>query len=184
MAQRNILQFIILGLINERPKTGYDLTKDFDYAIGEFWTAQHSQIYPQLKSLETKGWLSHTEEISGEKLNRKRYAITTTGQAALSHWLSTATAHPTNGKDEFVLKLYFLHDQNDARLRPMLTAQQADHEQRRDHLRRQLATKFPNGSDPHDFGHFLILDHAVRREEEYCQWLQAALEQLPKGASK
>jgi DNA-binding PadR family transcriptional regulator len=152
MAQRNILQFIILGLINERPKTGYDLTKDFDYAI--------------------------------EKLNRTRYAITTTGQAALSHWLSTATAHPTNGKDEFVLKLYFLHDQNDARLRPMLTAQQADHEQRRDHLRRQLATKFPNGSDPHDFGHFLILDHAVRREEEYCQWLQAALEQLPKGASK
>ena len=55
MAQKNKLQFIILGLLNQQPLTGYDLTKAFDDEIGEFWQAQHSQIYPQLKRLEEQG---------------------------------------------------------------------------------------------------------------------------------
>ncbi|MFD1483666.1 PadR family transcriptional regulator [Lacticaseibacillus baoqingensis] len=181
MAQRNILQFIILGLVTDQPRTGYELTKAFDNDIGEFWSAQHSQIYPQLKTLEAKGWLTHTEEITGEKLNRKRYAATKSGKAALNDWLTAASEPVSGAKDEFVLKLYFIHDQTDARLKPMLTTQLIWHEQRRDHLRKQLATKFPNGADALDFGHFLILEHALHREEEYCQWLQAALAQLPGG---
>ena len=34
MAQKNKLQFIILGLLNQQPLTGYDLTKAFDDEIG------------------------------------------------------------------------------------------------------------------------------------------------------
>ena len=52
MAQKNRLQYIILGLLNIESKTGYDLTKAFDSDIGEFWSANHSQIYPLLKKME------------------------------------------------------------------------------------------------------------------------------------
>lgn len=175
MAQRNILQFIILGLLQQAPLTGYELTKAFDSDIGEFWSAQHSQIYPQLNKLEAAGNITHTEEIAGARLERKRYSLTPAGQAALDAWLQAPTVPTTNGKDEFAVKLYFIHDASDARLRPMLQAQCDYHVAKRLHLRHQLATKFPDGGDPHDFGHYLILTHAVQREEEYCQWLQQAL---------
>ena len=48
MAQKNLLKNILLGLINEKPKTGYDLKKEFDTEIGEFWSVKHSQIYLEL----------------------------------------------------------------------------------------------------------------------------------------
>lgn len=178
MAQKNILQYIILGLINERPLTGYELTKSFDNDIGEFWNAKHSQIYPQLKTLEDADALTHTEEISGEKLARKRYSITPNGQRLLRDWIATPTGNATNGKDEFVLKLYFIHDRHDSRLRPMLTEQLQLHQEKLTHLQHQLAHKFPAGTDDANFGHFLILSHAVSRETEYFDWLTQALQQL------
>ncbi|WP_461215422.1 PadR family transcriptional regulator [Lacticaseibacillus sp. GG6-2] len=178
MAQRNVLQFIILGLLQQAPLTGYELTKAFDSDIGEFWSAQHSQIYPQLRKLETAGSIAHVEEVSGERLERKRYSLTDAGRDILNTWLSEATVPTTSGKDEFAVKLYFIQDITDPRLRPMLQAQCDFHEAKRTHLQHQLATKFPDGADPANFGHYLILDHAVRREDEYCQWLQAALKEV------
>lgn len=55
MAQKNLLKYILLGLITEKPKTGYDLKKEFDTEIGEFWSVKHSQIYLELKRLEKEG---------------------------------------------------------------------------------------------------------------------------------
>lgn len=32
--------------------TGYDLMKQFESTLCEFWSAKHSQIYPELKKLK------------------------------------------------------------------------------------------------------------------------------------
>ena len=71
MAQRNQLKFIILGLLSENDLTGYDITKAFESDIGEFWSANHSQIYPLLKRLEDEQLISHKLEVVGEKLEKK-----------------------------------------------------------------------------------------------------------------
>ncbi|MCX8179105.1 MAG: PadR family transcriptional regulator, partial [Candidatus Aenigmarchaeota archaeon] len=39
------LKYAILGLLNRKPMTGYDLSKEFSYQLGNFWSANHSQIY-------------------------------------------------------------------------------------------------------------------------------------------
>ncbi|WP_155285827.1 PadR family transcriptional regulator [Lacticaseibacillus zhaodongensis] len=178
MAKRNILQFIILGLLNQQARTGYELTKAFDSDIGEFWSAQHSQIYPQLQRLEADGQIIHSDEVSGEKLNRKRYAVTSAGQAALNDWLAADTEPTIGGRDEFALKLYFIKSPSDPRLQRMLAEQQAFHTQKCAHLQAQMAAKFPERQHADDFGHYLVLDHAIRRETAYVQWLQSASEQL------
>lgn len=77
MAQKNILQYIILGLLDQEPRTGYELTQDFAHEIGEFWQAQHSQIYPLLARMEEQGLITHSVEVAGTKLEKKRYSITT-----------------------------------------------------------------------------------------------------------
>ena len=42
------LKYAILGLLMRSPVTGYDIAKEFGDGLGCFWSAKHSQIYPEL----------------------------------------------------------------------------------------------------------------------------------------
>lgn len=180
MAQKNVLQFIILGLLNEQPLTGYELTKAFDSDIGEFWSAKHSQIYPLLNRMEGEQLITHETEVTGEKLERKRYALTSAGAEMLTAWLNEPTQTITPGKDEFALKLYFISDASDERLHVMLQTQLQLHRSKLEHLEGQMKSKFSTDSQIRGhYGHYLILNHAIRRETEYCRWLEDALASAP-----
>lgn len=38
------LKYAILGLLDRKSMTGYDISKEFGRALAEFWSADHSQI--------------------------------------------------------------------------------------------------------------------------------------------
>lgn len=171
MAQKNRLKYIILGLLIDRPQTGYDLTKSFDSDIGEFWSANHSQIYPLLNRMETAGCLQHDQVQVGEKLVKKRYSVTDTGQQEFFRWLQEPSPLD-NAHDEFLLKLYFIKDQHADLLRVMVSEQLALHQAKLDHLNAQLADKFPtNQQQTQSYGHYQLLRHAILRERDYVAWL-------------
>ncbi|KRM86685.1 PadR family transcriptional regulator [Lacticaseibacillus thailandensis] len=180
MAQRNTLQYIILGLLSQAPRTGYELTQDFAHEIGEFWQAQHSQIYPLLGKMEAQGLIAHTVEVTGTKLEKKRYRNTAEGQAVLTAWVGSPTPTMATTKDEFVLKLYFVQRADDTRLPGMIKEQLRIHREWLQHLeaRRQLLFADPDAASQ-QFGHYLILDHALTRERQYVQWLEEQLARLP-----
>ncbi|KRM57557.1 PadR family transcriptional regulator [Secundilactobacillus malefermentans] len=178
MAQRNQLKFIILGLLSENDLTGYDITKAFESDIGEFWSANHSQIYPLLKRLEDEQLISHKLEVVGEKLEKKLYSITQSGKEVLRQWLSEPTPELSATKDEFILKLYFIHTADDPLLMPMLTEQHQLHEAKLHHLQEQMAKKFPDHTSQNNLGHFLILQHAIQRETRYTAWLVDLIEKI------
>ena len=64
------LKYAILGLLNRKSMTGYDLSKEFETTLFEFWNAKHSQIYPELKSLSEKGLVQYEVEITGNLYQR------------------------------------------------------------------------------------------------------------------
>ncbi|QDP97656.1 PadR family transcriptional regulator [Microlunatus elymi] len=99
------LRFALLGLLNERPCSGYDLTRRFEEGIGAYaWHAQHSQIYPELKKLLADDLIRVAEE--GAR-GRKTYAITDQGADLLREWL---LQRPTTAgvRNEYVLRLFLL----------------------------------------------------------------------------
>ena len=53
------LGYAILGLLADGPQTGYDLTRRMERPVGFYWTARHSQIYPELARLEAAGLVRH-----------------------------------------------------------------------------------------------------------------------------
>lgn len=172
IGQRNRLQYIILGLLDQTPQTGYDLTKAFEHEIGEFWQAQHSQIYPLLKRLETAGDITHQDTITGEKLAKKQYELTAQGHAKLVAWINEPSPALATTKDEFILKLYFIKSANDPRLPAMLNEQLALHQAQLDHLKARRLTVFPDQKHiDAAYGHHLILEHAIERETHYVAWL-------------
>ena len=58
------LKYAILGLLNQKEMTGYDLMKQFESTLCEFWSAKHSQIYPELKKLTEEGSVAYKTEPS------------------------------------------------------------------------------------------------------------------------
>ena len=65
------LKYAILGLLNRNEMTGYELSKEFETTLFEFWNAKHSQIYPELKSLNAEGLIQYRVEITGNVLEKK-----------------------------------------------------------------------------------------------------------------
>ncbi|WP_412988431.1 PadR family transcriptional regulator [Pediococcus siamensis] len=178
MAQKNRLKYILLGLLNTKNQTGYDLTKSFDSDIGEFWNANHSQIYPLLKRMEAAQLISHRLITVGQKLQKKEYAITAKGREQFMDWLATP-AEMDGAHDEFLLKLFFVDDPHSELLPPMIRTQLGYHEAKLAHLKKQFAQKFPNQNQIlTSYGHALVLRHAIERETGYRDWLQTIMRDL------
>jgi DNA-binding PadR family transcriptional regulator len=82
MKQENelsMLSLAILGLISQRPLTGYDIRKVFATTPMGHFSSSPGAIYPALKRLEDAGWV---RGIAGEgKTHRRRrtYEITARG---------------------------------------------------------------------------------------------------------
>lgn len=82
------LNFAILGLLSERPMSGFDLIKEFDVAHSVVWPAPQNEIYRVLARLKADGLIGEKE--SGPR-GRKTYAITKAGRGALTAWIEAPT---------------------------------------------------------------------------------------------
>ena len=176
MAGKNLLPYILLGLIEQEPKTGYDLKKDFETEIGEFWSANHSQIYTELGRMTDKGLIDSNTDYFGTKVQKTYYTITDKGLGELDKWRSSYDEQIAVNKDEFVVKLYFIRDKYDARIPEILQDQLRQRRVTLEHLKERMENIFPDeASIDKQYGHYLILDHAIRKQQEYVDWLEEAL---------
>jgi DNA-binding PadR family transcriptional regulator len=83
----SLLGFALLGLLLERPMSGYDLRKVFaQTAMGSF-SDSPGAIYPALGRLEKRGLVRGTVEESTSLRKRRVFKVTTKGVAALKAWL-------------------------------------------------------------------------------------------------
>ena len=61
------LRYAILGLVDRKPTTGYDIAKEFkERELSNFWSARHSQIYPELAKLAEEDSIKQIIELSQE----------------------------------------------------------------------------------------------------------------------
>lgn len=82
------LEYAILGFLNYKPMTGYDLKNIFDGSVRHFWHADQSQIYRSLAKLAESGWVKMEVEEQEDRPDRKVYSINGQGRAALLEWMS------------------------------------------------------------------------------------------------
>lgn len=82
------LDHAVLGFLNYRPLSGYDLKKMFDGSVRHFWYADQSQIYRTLAKLAERGWVEMEVVEQSERPDRKVYHITAAGQTELREWLA------------------------------------------------------------------------------------------------
>lgn len=103
------LRFAILGYLSTGPGTGYDLARQFDTGLGWFWSARHSQIYPELRKLTDAGLVTRDATTVSKHMDKYTYSITDAGLAALSEWAVEPPTYPAN-RDSERLQLIFSDD--------------------------------------------------------------------------
>ena len=80
MFEQGGLKFVILRLLDEKPRHGYEIIKELEERSGGRYTPSPGTVYPTLTMLEDMGFASATVEEGGKKV----YAITEAGRQHLA----------------------------------------------------------------------------------------------------
>lgn len=111
------LETILLGVLLQKPSTGYDLKKFID-TYGRFLRSntQMSQVYRALSAMETRGWVEHSIEPRPGAQDAKVHRVTPEGETVFLDWLGSPYVPPTRfGDPDLDVRLAFagFHSQDD-----------------------------------------------------------------------
>jgi DNA-binding PadR family transcriptional regulator len=84
--------------------TPYDLKRELEKSIENFWPVPHTTFYAEPDRLARGGYLTVRQEQGGRR--RKVYELTDRGRDALDDWRATSDVTPPQLRDEGVLKIF------------------------------------------------------------------------------
>lgn len=181
-----MLKYVLLGVLNYQPLTGYQLKQFMDQAAGHFWYAQTSQIYRTLDQLEKDGMLTSHIQAQEERPDRRLYQITPAGQTELRAWLAEPMTELQTSKDALLVRLYFSAQMDKATILTQLRVQRALHQRQLDLYRDDIPALIQQSAALHpELKRDAILWDATRRngeliEEAYIRWLDETIERVEK----
>lgn len=165
-------KFALLGLLNIRKMTAYELAKFAKESIGFFWNESYSNVHRTLRILADENLIDKLPEKGSR--NKDIYEINDRGRKVLSEWLSNHQ-YTTIYRDELLLKL-FVSKRNDYPalltdlrnvLEELLVQRQVYSE-----LHEFLSTKIDNLS----FN--LVLDYGIVQNDVTIEWLKKTIKKI------
>ena len=164
------LPHVLLGLLTEESRTGYELERAIREDLDHVWRADFSQIYPALARLRRAGWV--LLKVLGPRRGPRRnlYRVTAAGRRELRRWLVLPSPSPR--KDEVLLHLAFFDRLAPAERRAAMLSQERALAEEARALRSAPA---PSG--------FLALARrgAVEKLETARRWLHALGSEAPEA---
>jgi len=100
------LRHALIGVLKDQPLTGYDLVRHFQGTVGFLWSAPQSQIYPELRRMESEGLIRATVAPRGLRAQKRIYSVTDAGMAELRRWATDFMPLPAQ-RDPIMLKAAF-----------------------------------------------------------------------------
>lgn len=175
------LRYAILGLLLDRPSSGYDLAGRFADVIGAYaWDAKHSQIYPELRRLEGEGLV---EVVGRGARGRTTYRCTADGLAALRTWLVTGPDSTGGVKNEHVLRLFLLAALEREDALELLRQTEVGATERVEHLEAEFAALQERTGSPAGGSLGLTVQLGIHSFRATAQWARWAREQVEDGTA-
>ncbi|MCH9730456.1 MAG: PadR family transcriptional regulator [Actinomycetia bacterium] len=169
------LRFAALGLLAQRPGSGYDLLKRFEKSMANVWPATQSQLYGELNKLADAG-LIEVADIGPR--GRKEYRVTDSGRAELIRWIGDAPDDPPMRRPD-VLRIFLLGElpPDEARRYASTFVEFAASELKR---LEQLRDSIDWGKTDADFYGRAALEFGLRdaaMEEQWARWLVTSIDE-------
>src|SRR5262245_58120987 len=157
-------QEVVLAMLAKEPSHGYQLRARLRDALGPLGEAMNAgQVYVTLARLEKAGLVAVE---SGDRSDRKVYALTATGQQRVADWIAEVS-WPRPDLAEFHLKLVAAASSG---LADPLTIVDT---QRRELLRRLREAQRAAMAEPERSSAGLLLEGIVLRLQADLRWLEA-----------
>jgi PadR family transcriptional regulator, regulatory protein AphA len=171
--------YALLGLLNIRPWTTYELAKQVQRSLGWFWPRAERKLYDEPKRLVEQGLATATSESTGKR-PRTVYAITADGRKALKRWLDEPPAALTL-EFEALVKVFFADGGTLTQLEQTIDRIERDATDRRDVLRGMIAERASEVA--YEFAarwpiNALTMRFQIDHNEQQIRWARWAREQI------
>lgn len=98
------LRDAILAALLDGESSGYDLAKDFDASVANFWSATPQQLYRELEKMAEDGLVAARIVAQERRPNKRLFSLTEGGLAAL-HEYTARSPKPTAVRDELLVQV-------------------------------------------------------------------------------
>jgi len=98
--------YAILGLLDLRDWTAYELTQQARRSLAFVWPVSESQLYAEPKRLQREGLITIRTRKAGPLRTRQSLSITSAGRSRLRAWLATEPAAPRLQTEVLVRTLF------------------------------------------------------------------------------
>jgi len=168
----------VLGVLSfDDVLTGYDIKRWAEQSIAFFyWAPSQSQIYSELRRLESVGLVTSRIEQTHAARSRRLYAITDLGRIQMRLWAETTEPEPVVLKHQLMLRVWAAHNGDRRRLIAAL-AEHRDEARRRGERAAQHAVNAAKVPAWHFAG--LADEWSARywsEEAERTEWMLARLQ--------
>jgi DNA-binding PadR family transcriptional regulator len=167
------LEFILLGLVSEKPAHGYEIHQELQHLVpfAQVWNIRQPQLYALLDKLESQGLMAG-ELLPGEgRPDRKQLHITPSGRQRFETWRSTPAAHAYEMRQEFLAKLYF--SRRSGKACTLIECQRETCQSWLDSLNRQF-----NALNADQVDEQLLFNFRILQVKALLEWLDQAAEQI------
>lgn len=100
------IQDVILGLLSEKPHSGYDIKRHFEEYFSFFFDASFGTIYPTLSKMEKLNLITREAVRQEGKPDKNMFTITAEGEEHFQNYLRQP-AEKEVLRSDFLMHLYF-----------------------------------------------------------------------------
>jgi DNA-binding PadR family transcriptional regulator len=177
-SEQEVLEFAVLGLLDETPMHGYELRTRLKTVLGGFRAFSYGSLYPTLRRMRERGWI--TEEApqpgsSAPALTGRRgkvvYRLTADGKERLAELLAEAGPNAYDDESFGVHFAFFAQTDAQVRLR-ILEGRRRRVEERREGLRAALART----REKLDRYTLQLQEHGLEAVEREVRWLSELID--------
>lgn len=172
--------YVILGMLRNEPRSGYEIKRAVDVSTRFFWAASYGQIYPELRKLARAGLVEGNSQPTGGR-KRTVYRLTGAGREELRRWLERPPER-LELRDEGLLKLFFAGAAEPGTAMEIVDAKRRLMEEKLAALR-EIEPYAAAGASSDPFP-YLVLRYGVESCEWVIAWCERARAELAGAKSK
>jgi len=173
-----VLEFAVLGLLDEAPMHGYELRTRLKAVLGAFRAFSYGSLYPTLRRMRERGWIVEGEpdpDATAPALTGRRgkvvYRLTAEGKERLAELLAEAGPAAYDDEGFGVHFAFFAQTDADVRLR-ILEGRRNRLEERREKVRSAL-TRTRERFDAYTLE---LQRHGLESVDREVRWLTELIE--------
>jgi DNA-binding PadR family transcriptional regulator len=173
------LRDAVLAALIEGESSGYDLAKDFDASVANFWPATPQQLYRELDRLAEQGLIQARVVQQERRPNKRMFSLTEAGRDAIRQFTAKAPK-PSVIRDELLVKVQAA-DAGDIDAVRAFIRERLDWASAKVQRYERLRARMLDGRTEEDYlvqaervGPYLTLVRGISFEEENIRWAERA----------